>query len=466
MSGTITIPNYGNATFEDTEKEKGAPKAANKIRSVPAPTTIAETGLPEELLVQLLVRTLFTHGELTERTAGDIMKLPFGVMKELFTLIQREKFCEVKGHGESLGVLLRYVLTEVGRERAKAYLDLCRYVGPAPVPLQQYIDMVKSQPVSGLTIDRRTVTAATEHLVLSPGTIDQIGEAVNSGWAIFLYGPPGNGKTVMAEAIGKMLEAVGAGEVYIPYAMEVDGQIIQVYDQITHVKVEVPQEASRSLIESKKEYDARWVLCKRPIEFAGGELTMATLDLTFNPSAKYYKAPPHIKANGGVFLIDDFGRQLVRPRDLLNRWIVPLEKRVDYLTLHTGKVFQLPFDTIVLFATNLEPAKLADEAFLRRIRNKIYIADPTPERFKQIFEEVCTKKGVPFDSAAVDYLLEGVYVKYKLNMRSCHPRDLIEQIMSIAKFNSVPPTLSKQFIDRACHTYFFVEAAEYDQPLS
>ncbi|MGV7227898.1 MAG: ATP-binding protein [Nitrospirales bacterium] len=466
MSGTVTIPNYGNATTEDFHTDKETPKHSINARMLPAPTTIAETGLPEELLVQLLVRTLFTHGELTERTAGEIMKLPYGVMKELFTLIQREKFCEVKGHGESLGVLLRYVLTEVGRERAKAFMELCRYVGPAPVPLQQYIDMVNSQPVSGLTIDRRTVTAATEHLVLTPGTVDQLGEAVNSGWAIFLYGPPGNGKTVLAEAIGKMLEAVGAGEIYIPYAMEVESQIIQVYDQITHVKVEVPQEASRSLIESKKESDTRWVLCKRPIEFAGGELTMATLDLSFNESAKYYKAPPHIKANGGVFLIDDFGRQLVRPRDLLNRWIVPLEKRVDYLALHTGKVFQIPFDTIVLFATNLEPAKLADEAFLRRIRNKIYIADPTPERFKQIFEEVCKKKGVPFDSDAIDYLLTGVYEKYQLNMRSCHPRDLIEQIISIAKFNSVPPTLSKKFIDRACHTYFFVEAAEYDQTSS
>ncbi len=425
-----------------------------------APVSLQETGLSEELLVQLLIKTLVATGELTEATGGEHLKLPYSVMKELFTILQREKLCEVRGHGEPLGVLYRYTLTDEGRRRAQAYFEISRYVGPAPVPLSQYTEMINRQPVGQLKITRSIVEKATEHLVLPEKTVEQIGEAINSGWPIFLYGPPGNGKTVIAEAIGQMLKMVGGGDIYIPHAVEIDGQIIQVFDPISHVTVGAPVEISKSFIETKVERDARWELCHRPVEFAGGELTMAMLDLSFNPIAKYYKAPPHIKANGGVFLIDDFGRQLVRPRDLLNRWIVPLEKRVDYLTLHSGKVFQIPFDTIVIFATNLEPQKLADEAFLRRIRNKVYITDPTPERYRHIFEEVCGKKGVPYVPEAVDYLFEHIYGKYQLNMRSCHPRDLVEQVVSIAKFKDMPPTLDKVLLDRACHTYFFVEEKE------
>ncbi|RMH35765.1 MAG: AAA family ATPase [Nitrospirae bacterium] len=433
---------------------------APPLRAAPkAPGSIKETGLTEELLVQLLVKTLFSAGELTEATAGELLKLPYAVMRELFGILQREKLCEVKGHGEPLGVLYRYVLTERGRQRAHQYLDVSRYVGPAPVPLDQYTTMIQRQPVRDLRIDRETVLEATTHLVLPPQTIEQIGEAVNSGWAIFLYGPPGNGKTVIAESIGQMLARVGGSEIFVPYALEVDGQIIQVFDPVSHQLVGAPVQVSTSFLEIKVERDARWEWCKRPMEFAGGELTMTMLDLSFNPIAKYYKAPPHIKANGGIFLIDDFGRQLVRPRDLLNRWIVPLEKRVDYLTLHTGKVFQIPFDTIVIFATNLEPQKLADEAFLRRIRNKIYIGDPSPEAYHRIFEHVCRQTGVPYDPRAVDYLLREIYGKYRLNLRSCHPRDLIDQVLSIAKFTGVPPTLDKSMLDRACHNYFFIETS-------
>ncbi len=427
-----------------------------------APNSIEETGLPAELLVQLLVKTLFIAGELTEASGGAQMKLPYSVMRELFTLLGQDKLVEVRGHGEPLGVLYRYGLTDAGRTRAQVYMDVNRYVGPAPVPIAQYETMVSSQPVSALRIDRQIVEQATKHLVLPPESVEQVGEAVNSGWAIFLYGPPGNGKTVVAEAIGQMLGMVGGGEIFVPYAIEVDSQIIQVFDPLTHKPIDPDAASPRSLIEAKAEHDTRWIACKRPIEFAGGELTLEMLDLTFNPSAKYYQSPPHIKANGGVFLIDDFGRQLVRPRDLLNRWIVPLEKRVDYLTLHTGKVFQIPFDTIVIFATNLEPQKLADEAFLRRIRNKIFVSDPTPDTYAKIFQTICEQKQVKFDARAMEYLFRNVYQKHRINLRSCHPRDLIDHILSIAKFNGVPPTLDRALLDRAAKTYFFL--SELDRP--
>jgi MoxR-like ATPase len=429
----------------------------------PTPSSIEETGLQQDLLIQLLVKTLYVAGELTEASAAQRLKIPYGMVEELFRVLRTEKLCEVKGLSGARGILYRYTLTDLGRSRARDYLDVSQYVGPAPVPLAQYDSMMHRQSVLNLRINRHLLEQGVTHLVLPPDIIEQLGEAVNSGWPIFLYGEPGNGKTVMAEAIGDMLGSVGGGEIFVPYAIEVDNQIIQVYDPVTHQSVDVgSNNRASSLIEleSELEYDARWVLCKRPIVFVGGELTLQMLDLSFNPISKYYEAPPQVKASGGVFIIDDFGRQQVRPQDLLNRWIVPLEKRVDYLTLHTGKKFRVPFDTIVVFATNIEPYKLADEAFLRRIRNKIYVDDPTLENYMEIFKRYCEKKEIPFDPDAIDYLYQEYYLKYRLNLRSCHPRDLIEQIVSIAKFNEIPPSLDRELLDRACRIYFLLKEPE------
>jgi hypothetical protein len=428
----------------------------------PVPSSIEETGLQPDLLVQLLVKALYVAGELTEASAAQRLKLPYAMVEELFRILRTEKFCEVKGLSGARGIMYRYTLTDLGRSRARDYMDVSQYVGPAPVPLSQYEVMMHRQSVLNISINRRRLENGVTHLVLPPQIIDKLGEAVNSGWPIFLYGEPGNGKTVIAEAIGDMLGSVAGGEIFIPHAIEVDNQIIQAYDPVTHTAVEIVSGNTSSVIEIEQEadHDARWVLCKRPIVFVGGELTLQMLDLSFNPISKYYEAPPQVKASGGVFIIDDFGRQQVQPQDLLNRWIVPLEKRVDYLTLHTGKKFRVPFDTIVVFATNIEPHKLADEAFLRRIRNKIYVDDPTLEIYSEIFKRYCEKKDIPYESEAIDYLYQEYYLKYRLNLRSCHPRDLIEQIVSIAKFNEIPPSLERQLLDRACQIYFLLKSPE------
>lgn len=435
----------------------------------PIPSSVEDTGLQPDLLIQLLVKTLYITGELTEASAAQRLKIPYTMVEELFRILRTEKLCEVKGLSGARGILYRYTLTDLGRARARDYLDVSQYIGPAPVPLAQYDSMMHRQSVLNLRINRHLLESGVSHLVLPPHLIEQLGEAVNSGWPIFLYGEPGNGKTVIAEAIGEMLGSVGGGEIFIPYAIEVDNQIIQVYDPVIHTAVEVSNtNDSSSLIELEPEleYDARWVLCKRPIVFVGGELTLQMLDLSFNPISKYYEAPPQVKAGGGVFIIDDFGRQQVRPQDLLNRWIVPLEKRVDYLTLHTGKKFRVPFDTIVVFATNIEPYKLADEAFLRRIRNKIYVEDPTLENYLEIFKRYCEKKAISFDPSAIDYLYQEYYLKYRISLRSCHPRDLIEQIVSIAKFNEIPPSLDRELLDRACRIYFLLKEPEPEPELA
>jgi hypothetical protein len=454
--GGVTMTN-----IEDIASDEGSndqPRLSVSTEFPPEPSLLHEMGLSKVLLSQLLVKTLYVATELTEISAGRHLKLAYSIVKELLTALVREKVVEVKGAADGSGILFRYALTDFGLARAQEYMEVSRYAGPAPVPLAQFEAMVSRQSALKLPIKRPLLEMALRHLVLTPQVCDQLGGAVNSGTPVFLYGESGNGKTVIAEAIGEMLSGEGGGEILFPYAIEVDDQIIEVYDPAIHTAVEIPtgDDSSLSRVGLKPKHDSRWILCKRPTVFTGGELTLPMLDLSFNPISRYYAAPPQVKASGGVFIIDDFGRQNAPPQALLNRWIVPLEKRVDYLTLHTGKKFRIPFDTLVVFCTNLEPRRLADEAFLRRMRNKIYVGDPSLEDYSEIFRRYADKHGIPFESRAVEYLYQHYYANFDLSPRSCHPRDLIEQIVSIAKFYEIPPSLERWFLDRACQNYLLV----------
>jgi hypothetical protein len=426
----------------------------------PEPSSIRETGLSRALLTRLVAKALYAMGELTEASTGQHLKLPYSIVKDILTSLCREKYCEIKGPGDGTGILFRYALTDLGLARAQEYMDTSQYVGPAPVTLAQFQDMVQSQSTLKLSFKRPMLEMALRQLVLTSQVCDQLGGAVNSGMPVFLYGESGNGKTVIAEALGEMLSGEGGGEILFPYAMEVDEQIIEIFDPTIHVPIERPRDNDdpSDRPSRKQRYDTRWALCRRPTLFTGGELTLPMLDLCFNPISKYYAAPPQVKASGGVFIIDDFGRQHVPPEALLNRWIVPLEKRVDYLTLHTGRKFRVPFDTLVIFCTNIEPHKLANEAFLRRMRNKIYVGDPSADNYTEIFRRYCGRSNIQFDARAIEYLHERYYSRYGIAPRSCHPRDLIEQIMSIAKFYEIPPSLEPWFLDRACQNYLLLES--------
>jgi predicted ATPase with chaperone activity len=289
-------------------------------------------------------------------------------------------------------------------------------------------------------------------LVIEQEMLDMLGPAVNSGRSIFLFGDPGNGKTAMAESVGRMV--LGA-EMYLPYAVEIAGMVIKVFDEVNHkLAPEADNPMSTNQLSVRPRLDRRWIKIQRPVITVGGELTLETLDLVWDDVSKYYEAPFQMKANGGMFLIDDFGRQLVRPRDLLNRWVVPLEKRYDYLTLHTGQKIEVPFELLIVFSTNLEPSDLVDEAFLRRIRHKIEVGDPSFDSFREIFRRECTFRNIAFDEEGLAYLLREYYIKPEKPLRACHPRDLLDEILDIARYRNITPALSQDLIDRACRAYF------------
>jgi len=322
------------------------------------------------------------------------------------------------------------------------------------VPLAQYNAYVRACMAARPFVNKEILATGFEHLIVSKGMFDQLGPAVNSGKSLFLYGAPGNGKTVVAEGIGRAL-----GEtMHIPHAIDVDGQTITMYDPVTHTFAGQGDGGTLSVI-ANATFDRRWETIRRPVVVVGGELTLEMLDLTFNPIARFYEAPIQMKANGGVFVVDDFGRQRIPPRDLLNRWIVPLESRVDFLTLHTGRKFEIPFNVLIIFATNLKPESLADEAFLRRIPYKILAKNPTMDEYCKIFELNCNKRGLTFDPVMVEYLQRKYYQPRKLQMRACHPRDLLEQVVDLCRYQGRTPTITRELLDAACGSYFLEETS-------
>ena len=423
-------------------------KLRNVERLIPEPNSIPETEIPVRLVGDLIMKVIYQYTIISAQRIADIIKLPyFGVIEASLTGLRRAELVEVGGSDGLGDMAYQWVLTPKGRERMREILDHSTYVGPAPVSLDSYRKMTKMQSIGEIKVGPHQVKDALADMVVGKDMIELLGPAVNTGRSLFLYGPPGNGKTMLSEHVATLL----GGDIYVPYAIEADGFVIKVFDQNIH---QPSNESGHDPNSLEKRPDNRWILCKRPVIVVGGELTLTSLDLIYDEVAHYYEAPFQLKANGGMFLIDDFGRQQMRPRDLLNRWIVPLEKRNDFLTLRTGKKIEVPFDELIVFSTNLAPRDLVDEAFLRRIQNKIEVRNPTFEEYREILRRNCDTLGVPFNEEGAVYLLREHYVKAKRELRSCQPRDLLKQIIGIAAYQGIAPTLSKDLLDSAVTSYF------------
>jgi predicted ATPase with chaperone activity len=414
-----------------------------------APMTLEASGLSLDLVIQLLLKLLHYSGELSGVEIARRLGLEFPVVEPAIDFVKRLHQCEIVGGAGIGGPSYRYRITDAGRQRAMLFLEGNQYVGVAPVPLKQYVAYLEAyRDAVPRSITRARVRQAFSHLVLSERVLDQVGPAIGAAHSMFVYGPPGNGKTVIAQAIRNLLE----GELAVPHALEVEGNIVRLFDPVNHEPIETPEDTnSLSLFDRP---DARWVHCRRPLVMVGGELTLESLELSYSKTTGFYGAPIQAVANGGVLVIDDFGRQRCSARDLLNRWIVPLESRVDFLTLNTGQKFELPFLLLVVFATNIRPAELVDEAFLRRIHYKVFAESPTVADFKHIFEMCCTERNVAYDEALVDDLLNHYYRPRKIALRGCQPRDLIEQALAQASYLGEERQLTHDLLEAACASYF------------
>ncbi len=423
-----------------------------------APLTLEAAGLSEDLVIQLALKTLHFAGELTGTQLAQRLGLLFPVIEPALDFLIGQHQCEIVAGGLVSRASYRYRITDAGRARAMLFLRDNQYVGVAPVPVSAYRDYLHAfAAATSSKATRAHIHEAFAHLVISDAVLDQLGPAINARHSLFVYGPPGNGKTVISQAIRNVLD----GEIAIPHAIEVDGSIVRIFDPIIHEPL--PETARGLQLDGGARADHRWVRCRRPMVMVGGELRLESLDLSDHKDAGFYRAPIQTLANGGVLVIDDFGRQQCSPRELLNRWIVPLENRVDFLTLATGQKLELPFMVLVVFATNLQPSQLVDEAFLRRIQYKIYAQGPTPSEFAQIFENCCRESGIAFDLSLVERLLDTWYAPRGMPLRGCHPRDLIRHALALAEYLDQPAELTFDLLASACAGYFVHEEGSVEQ---
>ncbi|HWG18563.1 MAG TPA: hypothetical protein VN678_11910 [Acidobacteriaceae bacterium] len=408
------------------------------------PPTIESTGIDETELLSLLMKLIYTWRLQSNREFADAIKLPAHLVVKLIRIATERKLLYAKGVRADNMAAMNYALTDEGTRWALEALERSQYTGPAPVTLEQYIDRVNLQKITNEVITFQKVRNNVSDLAMEDEMIVQSGPALNSGRAILLYGPPGNGKTTFALRLANVFTDM----IYIPYSVTVEGQIIRVFDPSIHVPIKTDEQHGPSILRTDS-VDGRWVACKRPFVVAGGELTLDMLDLRYEATARFYEAPLHMKALGGCFVIDDFGRQLVTPTVLLNRWIVPLESRIDYLKLHTGKSFQIPFDELVIFSTNLEPEDLMDPAFLRRLPYKIEIGSPSVTLFRSIVEKECIARGMTLDDETFDHLVYKIQIEKQLDLACFQPKFLLEQVTASCKFMEEPPSLSRRFLDYA-----------------
>lgn len=432
------------ATMQQT-KAQGATVAAPRLAR-----TVAETGLSFLFLVELLTKILFLRGQLSLAELADHLKLSVGVLEPLLAFMRSERLCEVSRTSET-ETAITYNLTELGRLRAEDFLRKSQYGGAAPVSLQSYVDQVRKQSVTDMQVTREKIARAFDGIVIQEHILRQFGAAMNSGRAIFVYGLAGSGKTFIAEHLVGLL----SGNVAIPHAIVVDNEVIQVFDPLIHVPAPGKDEPA-SMLDRRRghDMDMRWVVCQRPVVRTGGELTLSMLDLDFDASARFYEAPPQVKANNGLLIIDDLGRQLAPAMAIMNRWIVPLDRRVDYLALHTGKKFMIPFDVIVVFSSNMPPKELADEAFLRRLGYKIYVGALDETEYRTVTRQVCEELQIPFSEAGLDYLLRDHHYKENKPLLACIPRDILGQLRDIARYEGVQSEMSEKLLDWAWNNYY------------